>query len=134
MTTTNDRLDRVERLIEQLAEEHLRSRQQHDEEMTELRQLQASNARAIEANSTGIAENRATIAAVAQRVDQVSQQVSELSGGVDACFRAVESMHRVMESLETTQVEMRQQHGQQMDRLGNILELMLTRYPAPPQN
>jgi chromosome segregation ATPase len=133
MTTTNDRLDRVERLIEQLAEENVRSRQRHDEEMIELRQLQASNARAIEANSTGIAENRATIATVGQRVDQVTQQVSELSGGVDACFRTVESMSRVMESLETTQIEMRQQHGQQMDRLGNILELMLTRYPTPPQ-
>jgi hypothetical protein len=126
MTTTNDRLDRVERLIEQLAEENVRSRQRHDEEMIELRQLQASNARAIEANSTGIAENRATIATV-------GQQVAELSGGVDACFRTVESMSRVMESLETTQIEMRQQHGQQMDRLGNILELMLTRYPTPPQ-
>ena len=133
MTTTNDRLDRVERLIEQLAEENVRSRQRHDEEMIELRQLQASNARAIEANSTGIAENRATIATVGQRVDQVTQQVSELSGGIDACFRTVESMSRVMESLETTQIEMRQQHGQQMDRLGNILELMLTRYPTPPQ-
>jgi chromosome segregation ATPase len=134
MTATNDRLDRVERLIEQMGEMNAQSKQQHDQEILELRQLQASNARAIEANSAGIAENRVAILAIGQRVDQVSQQVAELSSGVDACIRTIGSMHQVMESLETTQNEMRQQHDQQMDRLGNILEVLITRPPAPPQD
>jgi chromosome segregation ATPase len=133
MTVTNDQFDTLRRLVEQLAEAQVRSKQQHDQEMVELRQLQASNARAIEANSTGIAENKSAIVEIGQRVDQVSQQVSELSGGVDACIRTIDSMNRVMESLETTQIEMRQQHSQQMDRLGNILEMLLTRLPTPPQ-
>jgi chromosome segregation ATPase len=140
MTVSNDQFDRLERLVEQLAEAQFQGKMQHDQEMIELRQLQASNARAIEANSAGISENRVAIAAIGQRVDQVTQQVnqvtqqvSELSGGVDAAFRTIESMNRVAESLETTQIEMRQQHHQQMDRLGNVLELLLTRYPMPPQ-
>jgi chromosome segregation ATPase len=147
MTVSNDPFDRLERLVEQLAEAQFQGKMQHDQEMIELRQLQASNARAIEANSAGISENRVAIAAIGQRVDQVSQQVSELgqrvdqvtqqvselSGGVDAAFRTIESMNRVAESLETTQIEMRQQHHEQMDRLGNVLELLLTRYPMPPQ-
>jgi chromosome segregation ATPase len=140
MTVSNDQFDRLERLVEQLAEAQFQGKMQHDQEMIELRQLQASNARAIEANSAGISENRVAIAAIGQRVDQVTQQVnqvtqqvSELSGGVDAAFRTIESMNRVAESLETTQIEMRQQHHAQMDRLGNVLELLLTRYPMPPQ-
>jgi chromosome segregation ATPase len=147
MTVSNDQFDRLERLVEQLAEAQFQGKMQHDQEMIELRQLQASNARAIEANSAGISENRVVIAAIGQRVDQVSQQVSELgqrvdqvtqqvselSGGVDAAFRTIESMNRVAESLETTQIEMRQQHHAQMDRLGNVLELLLTRYPLSPQ-
>lgn len=140
MTVSNDQFDRLERLVEQLAEAQFQGKMQHDQEMIELRQLQASNARAIEANSAGISENRVVIAAIGQRVDQVTQQVnqvtqqvSELSGGVDAAFRTIESMNRVAESLETTQIEMRQQHHEQMDRLGNVLELLLTRYPMPPQ-
>jgi septal ring factor EnvC (AmiA/AmiB activator) len=140
MTVSNDQFDRLERLVEQLAEAQFQGKMQHDQEMIELRQLQASNARAIEANSAGISENRVAIAAIGQRVDQVTQQVnqvtqqvSELSGGVDAAFRTIESMNRVAESLETTQIEMRQQHHEQMDRLGNVLELLLTRYPMPPQ-
>jgi septal ring factor EnvC (AmiA/AmiB activator) len=140
MTVSNNQFDRLERLVEQLAEAQFQGKMQHDQEMIELRQLQASNARAIEANSAGISENRVAIAAIGQRVDQVTQQVnqvtqqvSELSGGVDAAFRTIESMNRVAESLETTQIEMRQQHHEQMDRLGNVLELLLTRYPMPPQ-
>jgi hypothetical protein len=51
-------------------------------------------------------------------VDQVNQQVSELSrGGIAG----------------DDQIEMRQQQHEQMDRLGNVLELLLTRYPMPPQ-
>jgi chromosome segregation ATPase len=139
MTVSNNQFDRLQRLVEQLAEAQFQGKMQHDQEMIELRQLQASNARAIEANSAGISENRVAIAAIGQRVDQVTQQVnqvtqqvSELSGGVDAAFRTIESMNRVAESLETTQIEMRQQHHEQMDRLGNVLELLLTRYPMPP--
>jgi septal ring factor EnvC (AmiA/AmiB activator) len=140
MTVSNDQFDRLEWLVEQLAEAQFQGKMQHDQEMIELRQLEASNSRAIEANSAGISENRVAIAAIGQRVDQVTQQVnqvtqqvSELSGGVDAAFRTIESMNRVAESLETTQIEMRQQHHEQMDRLGNVLELLLTRYPMPPQ-
>jgi chromosome segregation ATPase len=140
MTVSNDQFDRLQRLVEQLAEAQFQGKTQHDQEMIELRQLQASNARAIAANSAGISENRVAIAALGQRMDQVTQQVnqvtqqvSELSGGVDAAFRTIESMNRVAESLETTQIEMRQQHHAQMDRLGNVLELLLTRYPMPPQ-
>jgi chromosome segregation ATPase len=140
MTVSNDQFDRLQRLVEQLAEAQFQGKTQHDREMIELRQLQASNARAIEANSAGISENRVAIAALGQRMDQVTQQVnqvtqqvSDLSGGVDAAFRTIESMNRVAESLETTQIEMRQQHHVQMDRLGNVLELLLTRYPMPPQ-
>jgi chromosome segregation ATPase len=140
MTVSNDQFDRLQRLVEQLAEAQFQGKTQHDQEMIELRQLQASNARAIEANSAGISENRVAIAALGQRMDQVTQQVnqvtqqvSDLSGGVDAAFRTIESMNRVAESLETTQIEMRQQHHEQMDRLGNVLELLLRRYPMPPQ-
>jgi chromosome segregation ATPase len=139
MTVSNDQFDTLRRLVEQLADAQFRGKEQHDREMIELRQLQSSNARAIEANSAGFAENRAAIAAlgqrldqVGQRVDQVTQQVAELSGGVDAAFRTIESMHRVTESLEIVQIEMKEQHQAQMERLGNVLELLLTRPPMPP--
>jgi hypothetical protein len=132
MTVSNDQFDTLRRLVEQLADAQFRGKEQHDREMIELRQLQSSNARAIEANSAGFAENRAAIAALGQRVDQVTQQVAELSGGVDAAFRTIASMHRVTESLEIVQIEMKEQHQAQMERLGNVLELLLTRPPMPP--
>jgi hypothetical protein len=43
----SDRLDRIEAILEQNALALASSKQQHDQEMVELRQLQASNARAI---------------------------------------------------------------------------------------
>jgi chromosome segregation ATPase len=113
---------------------------QHQQEMIELRQLQASNARAIEANSTAIAENRAFMGTLGQRVDQISQQVSELAVGVDACIRTITSMNQVMETLEISRNDMlaqqqqsQQQHQAQMERIGRVLELLVTRYPMPPE-
>lgn len=46
---------------------------------------------------------------------------------IERLNRVMESMDRVMKSLDSTQIEMRQQHSQQMDRLDNILRLVLTR-------
>jgi translation initiation factor 2B subunit (eIF-2B alpha/beta/delta family) len=120
MTATNDRLDRVERLIEQLAETQLQGQQNHDREVAEIRLLQASNARSLEA---------------------LTNRVSEVSNGVDACIRTIGSMNQVMERLEIGQNEMREQaivsqqkHDEQMERLGRVLETILTRYPNPPQD
>ncbi len=144
MTVSNDPFDRLHRIVEQLAEAQFQGKTQHDQEMIELRQLQVSNARAIEAGKNQHdhemseirqlqASNAKAIEALGSRVTEVAGQVAEVSSGVDAAFRTIESMNRVAESLETTQIEMRQQHHEQMDRLGNVLELLLTRYPMPPQ-
>jgi chromosome segregation ATPase len=108
--------------IAALTNQVMTTRSQHDQEMSELRQLQTSNARAIEA--------------LTDRVSQVSSQVAGLSSGIDASFRTIESLHRVMESLEISQIEARQQqqiaqqqHQAQMTRLGQTLDLLVTRYP-----
>lgn len=127
MTVTRDEFDSLRGIVEQIAITQAQGAQQHNQEMAELRQLQASNARAIEANSTGLAENRTAI-------QQLTTQVSELSSGVDAALRTVDSMGQVMESLETIQNEMRQSHREQMDRLGNVLDILVQRYPEPPQS
>jgi phage host-nuclease inhibitor protein Gam len=126
MTATNDRLDRVERLIEQMGEMNVQSKQLHDLEVAEIRQLQASNARSLEA--------------LTNRVSEVSTQVAEVSSGVDACIRTIGSMNQVMERLEIAQNKMReeaiasqQKHDEQMERLGQVLDVLITRYPTPPQ-
>jgi chromosome segregation ATPase len=140
MTATNDRLDRIERIVEQLGEMNAQSKRQHDQDMVELRQLQASNARAIEANSAGIAENRAGIAENRVAIAALTSRVAEVTNGVDACIRTIDSMNRVMESLEVSRNEMQEQqrlaqqrHDDQMERLGRMLEVLITRYPTGPE-
>jgi hypothetical protein len=128
-----DRLDRIEAILERQAEAQARSAAQHDREILEIRQLQDSNARSIEA--------------LTNRVSDVGRQVAEVSAGVDAAFRTIESMHRMTESLELSQIEMQRQqeedrqrheearlrHEAQMERLGRTFDLLVMRYPNPPE-
>lgn len=53
-----ERLDRIEAILERNAEQMSQSQQRHDVEVAEIRQLQGSNARSIEANSNAITELR----------------------------------------------------------------------------
>jgi methyl-accepting chemotaxis protein len=79
----------------------------------ELRNLTESNARAIQANSNAIGE--------------LSRKIESNAEGVDAAIRSIGSMQEVAERLEETQNQMRQEHTEQMERLGQILELLVMR-------
>ena len=84
MTNSSDRLDRVEALLAQMAEQQVRTQQVID-----------SNSRAIEANSVAIAETRAiaqanseAVSALLQRMDtgfnEVIQMMTQLANDAAA--------------------------------------------------
>jgi chromosome segregation ATPase len=79
MTNSMDRLDRIEALLERMAEEQASYQQQSRVELSEVRSLVSSNARAAEANSNAIAELRASLTETRAGIDDAVEMITAIS-------------------------------------------------------
>jgi methyl-accepting chemotaxis protein len=111
-----DRLDRIEATLERTIK------------------VVESNARAIEANRNAFSEVNDTldrtekiVESNARAIEANSNAISELKSGMDAAFRNIGAMQDLAVHLETSQIKAQERHDAQMEHLGRLLDLLVTR-------